>query len=658
MAFNKKKSSLLVGLLIILTAFVGIQIPVSAAGEPPVADAGGPYLGEECNSILLNASGSYDPEGDSLTYRWNFSGVWIENYYYPYMEWTWFDDFSGIITLEVSDGTTTDTDTANVTILNVPPVILSIEGPTTVDVETEFLLMVNFFDGMADPRFRIASLDMYTATFYWDDGTSTELLLGVEEFWANASHVYSESGAYHIIVTIVDNNGGEAIAEWDVIVGGIALVEAGPEGVIDEGSTFLSSGFLADTDSSSYTAIVDYYDETGAQPLLFNTGNTFDLNHTFLDNGFYAVLVTVFNEDVEYGSDTANVTVNNVAPSIESMSLSPTDPVPPDTPVELMAMFSDPGVLDTHTAAIEWGDGQITSSDVPFGTYLVSESHIYANAGVYQIILTVTDKDGGSDSMTLEYTLVYYAMNVDAGPDGFINEGDIFTSTGSLTGLGDNLYTATVDYGDGSGPQPLSLSSDYLFDLSHQYLEDGIYTVVVTIFKDGAALMSDSALVSVYNVAPIITSLSQSSSNTGHCNANAKAISLLGDFTDPGVLDSHVVLIQWGDGQTTTVDLPAGIYQVRGNHTYASAGVYTITLTVTDDDGGSDSESITIEIAKSCCGFPTGCGWMKFAFVSKCKKGHTLPGGCTMFQFHLAHMNFHSHVYKLLSCMGTKPACK
>ena len=50
---------------------------------------------------------------------------------------------------------------------------------------------------------------------------------------------------------------------------------------------------------------------------------------------------------------------------------------------------------------------------------------------------------------------------------------------------GGGLYTATVDYGDGSGLQPLSLSSEYLFDLSHQYLENGVYTIVVTIFKDG-----------------------------------------------------------------------------------------------------------------------------------------------------------------------------
>jgi len=413
MAPKKKKSSIMIGILFLLTAFVGVQTSVAASGEPPVAKAGGPYVGEECNSMLLNASGSNDQEGDPLTYRWNINGLWIENYNYPYMEWTWFDDFSGVITLEVSDGTNTDTDTANVTISNVPPEIFSIEGPTEGDIGTKVLLSVNFFDGMPDPRSKIASLDTFTATFSWDDGSSTMLSLGAEEFWANASHMYSGEGIYHIISTIVDNNGGEAFAEWDVIVGGIVQVEAGPDGIIDEGLMFLSSGFLADTDSPTYTVIVDYYDETGAQPLLLNPGNTFDLNHTYYDNGVYTVLVTVFNEDVECGFDTANVTVNNVAPSIESMSVSPTDPLRPGVPVELTVMFSDPGILDTHTATIEWGDGTSTNYTTEAGITFVSGSHIYAKAEDYEIVVTLTDDDGGTSQTSMHVIVNRSTVSLD-----------------------------------------------------------------------------------------------------------------------------------------------------------------------------------------------------------------------------------------------------
>jgi hypothetical protein len=413
MVFKGKKSSLGVSLLFILTAFVGMQTAIAASGEPPVANAGGPYLGEECNSILLNASGSNDPEGDPLTYRWNIGGLWIENYYFPYMQWTWFDDFSGVISLEVSDGTNIDIDTAIVTISNVPPEIFSLEGPTEVDVGAKFYLLVNFFDGLPDPRGMIASLDTYSTTFSWGDGSSTALSLGAEEFLANASHMYTEKGVYHIISTIVDNNGGDAIAEWDVMVGDIAQVEAGPDSVIDEGSMFLSSGFLADTDSPTYTVIVDYGDETGTQELLLNTGNTFDLNHTYYDNGVYTVLVTVFNEDVEYGSDTANVTVNNIPPSIISMSVSPTNPLRPGVPVELTVMFSDPGILDTHTVTIKWGDGTSTNYTKEAGFNIMSGSHIYVKTGNYEIVVTLTDDDGGTSQASMHVVVNRSTISLD-----------------------------------------------------------------------------------------------------------------------------------------------------------------------------------------------------------------------------------------------------
>jgi PKD repeat protein len=254
----------------------------------------------------------------------------------------------------------------------------------------------------------IASLDTYTATFSWGDGSSTEFSLGVNEFDFSGNHAYTEAGVYQIIITIVDDNGGEASAIWEINVDGdLALVEAGPDGIIDEGSMFISAGFLAD-DSGTYIAMVDYGDETGAQELLLNPGNAFDLQHHYCENGIYTILVTVFNEGEEWGSDSATVTVSNVPPTIESLTGPPMDPVQLGNPITVTGLFFDPGCLDTHVATINWGDDQTTSFDVPFGTYVVAGSHTYASAGVYQITLTVTDDDGGSDSETLKYYVVVY----------------------------------------------------------------------------------------------------------------------------------------------------------------------------------------------------------------------------------------------------------
>jgi len=106
--------------------------------------------------------------------------------------------------------------------------------------------------------------------------------------------------------------------------------------------------------------------------------------------------------------------------------------------------------------------------------------------------------------------------------------------------------------------------------------------------------------------------------------------------------------------------------------------VYTIKVKVQDDDGAfSNVRDVMVVVYDPSAGFVTGGGWINslagayaadpsltgkanFGFVSKYKKGATVPEGQTEFQLHFASFNFQSTSYQWLvvSANGTKAQYK
>jgi hypothetical protein len=137
--------------------------------------------------------------------------------------------------------------------------------------------------------------------------------------------------------------------------------------------------------------------------------------------------------------------------------------------------ITDPGILDTFTVTIDWGEGSPESFSYPAESTSYSETHPYLDdnptgtgSDTYAIGVTVTDNDTGSGSASSTVTVNNVAPSVIAGADAAINEGDTFSGAGSFTDPGADTWTATVNYGDGSGTSPLALSG-MGFSLSHVY---------------------------------------------------------------------------------------------------------------------------------------------------------------------------------------------
>jgi hypothetical protein len=181
------------------------------------------------------------------------------------------------------------------------------------------------------------------------------------------------------------------------------------------------------------------------------------------------------------------------------------------------------------------------------------------------------------------------------------------------------------------------------------------------------------------NTPPAVTSVNASS--TGPI-AIGGSVQITANFTDASLLQTHTCSISWDDGNTDT--FPATTESSGGStgtcvksHTYSSAGVYTVSVTVTDVCGASSNTLVYefVVIYDPSAGFVTGGGWINsppgaysadpsltgkanFGFVSKYKRGQTTPTGETEFQFKAGDLNFHSTSYEWLVVSGPKAQYK
>jgi PKD repeat protein len=111
----------------------------------------------------------------------------------------------------------------------------------------------------------------------------------------------------------------------------------------------------------------------------------------------------------------------------------------------------------------------------------VQVTHTYTTAGDYAVTLTVDDGAGGISSSALQVTVNNVAPTVTAaGPVSDVRGQDLLYQ-GSFSDPGQDSWTGSVDFGDGTGSQPLSLQADKSFAWHHAYANTGTFTITVTV---------------------------------------------------------------------------------------------------------------------------------------------------------------------------------
>jgi hypothetical protein len=200
--------------------------------------------------------------------------------------------------------------------------------------------------------------------------------------------------------------------------------DAGLDQTVDENAVVTLNGSFTDPNvDDTHTFLWQLESSSGTNCVNVLDATTQTLTFAPIDDCVYTFTFTVTDNHGAEGSDTVVVTVENVPPvaSIDSITDETGAEIGVDVPVALVGLevdlagsFTDVGIVDTHTASLDWGDGEVyTQADfdsfsdcLGWATGTLNATHVYDDPGVYTITLDVTDDDGGVGTATAQIEVV------------------------------------------------------------------------------------------------------------------------------------------------------------------------------------------------------------------------------------------------------------
>ncbi len=345
-------------------------------------------------------------------------------------------------------------------------------------------------------------------------------------------------------------------------------------GTVGNPISFSSAGSM-DPDGTIQTYLWNFGDGSP-------TSNQPNPTHTYAAAGTFTVTLTVTDNQGATDSDTASAMVTggggNQPPVAEANG--PYSGVAGGRGIQ----FSSAGSMDPDGTIVsyswDFGDGSPPSTQA-------NPRHPYAANGTYTATLTVTDNQGGTDTDTATVTIgsgggnqppVAEANGPYSGPAG--GRGIQFSSAGSMDPDG-SIVSYSWNFGDGSPPSAQA-------NPRHIYKAPGTYTATLTVTDDQGETDMDTATVMVGgsgNQPPVAEA---NGPYSGIAGGRAVGFSSAGSL-DP---DGSIVSYSWnfGDGSPPSAE-------ANPRHVYVAPGSYTATLTVTDnnDATGTDTALVTMK---------------------------------------------------------------
>jgi PKD repeat protein len=224
-------------------------------------------------------------------------------------------------------------------------------------------------------------------------------------------------------------------------------------------------------------------------------------------------------------------------------------------------------------------DGRITAFSWDFGDGGTSDErnprHDYATAGSYNVTLRVTDDDGATGSVTHQ-VVTSPPDNREPNADFEVSCTDLTcTFTDRSTDDDGQIVSRIWDYGDGSAPSAVP---------SHTYAAAGQYTVTLTVTDDRGG--TDSRDREARPTNPPAPNQPPTAAFTWSCNELSCSFNSDASSDSDGQVNSYTWA--FGDG--------AGSGDRNPQHSYNSSGTYQVTLTVTDNEGATNSQTQAVSV--------------------------------------------------------------
>jgi len=567
-------------------------------------------------------------------------------------------DTSTIGVTVLDDDTQSGSNTTTVTVHNVAPGIINL---TQASIQEGHTATISF--NVSDP----GTLEVFTANVDWRDGSTAIIAalgaldatgtVGATTFvWTAAtrelvlSHLYADNAEYPVIVRLADDDMASSVA-----------VSTSP------------GNFAGSADPANFVQQTTLVSVANVPPFLAGT-----------------VSVSV-NEGTQF-------TLASLGVHLEDIGF--------DNPLNETAPPFGDQFKETFTAStIDWGDGRgpiaVTidnvagrvsgSPGVNTVAQFIHNPYVYADDGTYTVTIKVADDNMGAFvdlTFKIEVKNVVPVLAAPVPSAISINEAQSvnftvgFSDKGFDNPLNPNLpqpliadpktesFRYFIDWGDGRNqvgvapPAPVAdinggvdingvpFPSTGSFGATHNYADDGVYTVTIRLADDNMAAFNNTGQFAVPNLDGTAY-VEQKFFVTVHNVAPSSVIPLNGDqvsplgftqirmsFSDPGYdnplnqtnppngdkfAESFSYLVNWGDGTTDTITVTNAGAVINGQTTVLSStrvsgsqGVLTtgsfevqhkylgppdplnptapipITVTLIDDNGGTLVQSITI----------------------------------------------------------------